>query len=67
MTIASKDVDGVKPGTKYDRLIARAQAIPAAVTIVVHPCDESSLRGVADAAAATIIKRSEERRVGKEC
>ena len=56
MTIASKDVDGVKSGTKYDRLIARAQTIPAPVTIVVHPCDESSLRGVADAAEATIIK-----------
>ena len=56
MTIASKNVDGIKPGTKYDRLIAAAQAIPAAVTIVVHPCDESSLRGVVDAAEATIIK-----------
>lgn len=56
MTIASRDVDGVKFGAKYDRLIAAAQAIPAAVTIVAHPCDESSLRGVADAAEATIIK-----------
>jgi phosphate acetyltransferase len=56
MTIASKDVDGVKFGAKYDRLIVAAQAIPAAVTIVVHPCDESSLRGVAEAAEATIIK-----------
>ena len=46
----------VKPGTKYDRLIAAAKAIPAAATIVVHPCDESSLRGVADAAEAGIIK-----------
>ena len=45
-----------KPGTKYDRLIAAAKAIPAAATIVVHPCDESSLRGVADAAEAGIIK-----------
>jgi len=45
-----------RPGTKYDRLIAAAKAIPAATTIVVHPCDESSLRGAADAAEAGIIK-----------
>jgi phosphate acetyltransferase len=44
-----------RPGTKYDRLIAAAKAIPAATTIVVHPCDESSLRGAADAAEAGII------------
>lgn len=44
-----------RPHTKYDRLIAAAKAIPAATTIVVHPCDESSLRGVADAAHAGII------------
>ena len=44
-----------RPHTKYDRLIAAAKAIPAATTIVVHPCDESSLRGVADAANAGII------------
>ena len=30
--------------------------MPAAVTIVVHPCDEASLRGVCEAAAAGIIK-----------
>lgn len=44
-----------RPHVKYDRLIAAAKAIPAATTIVVHPCDESSLRGVADAANACII------------
>jgi phosphate acetyltransferase len=42
--------------SKYDRLIAAAKAIPPAVTLVVHPCDESSLRGVAEAAAAGLIK-----------
>jgi len=56
MAIASRDAGEVKPGAKYDRLIAAAKAIPAATTIVVHPCDESSLRGVADAAEAGIIK-----------
>ena len=30
---------------KYERLIARAEEIPAATTVVVHPCDETSLRG----------------------
>src|SRR5260370_7489841 len=40
---------------KYERLIAAAKQVPSAVTIVVHPCDESSLRGVSEAAAAGII------------
>jgi phosphate acetyltransferase len=56
MSAVSMKTDEAKPGTKYDRLITAAQAIPAAVTIVVHPCDESSLRGAADAAEAGIIK-----------
>src|SRR6266403_5146625 len=56
MGIASIETGEVKPGAKYDRLIAAAKAIPAAATIVVHPCDESSLRGVADAAESGIIK-----------
>src|SRR3954452_6907666 len=56
MSVASLETGEAKPGAKYDRLIAAARAIPAAATIVVHPCDESSLRGVADAAEAGIIK-----------
>ena len=43
------------PVSKYDRLIARAQDFPPATTLVVHPCDETSLRGAVDAAAARII------------
>jgi phosphate acetyltransferase len=43
------------PASKYERLIARAQDFPPATTIVVHPCDETSLRGAVDAAAARII------------
>jgi phosphate acetyltransferase len=42
--------------SKYDRLIAAAKAVPTVTTIVVHPCDETSLRGAADAAEAGIIK-----------
>jgi len=56
MSVASLETGEAKPGTKYDRLVAAAKAIPAAATIVVHPCDESSLRGVADAAEAGIIR-----------
>jgi phosphate acetyltransferase len=42
--------------SKYDRLIAAAQKVPPVPTLVVHPCDESSLRGAVDAAEAGIIK-----------
>jgi len=42
--------------SKYDRLIAAAKAIPTVTTVVAHPCDETSLRGAADAAEAGIIK-----------
>ncbi len=41
---------------KYERLVAAAKQVPAAVTIVAHPCDEASLRGVCEAAAAGIFK-----------
>jgi phosphate acetyltransferase len=41
--------------SKYDRLIAHAKKVPAANTIVVHPCDEPSLRGPIEAAQAGII------------
>jgi phosphate acetyltransferase len=44
------------PQSKYERLIARAKEVQPATTVVVHPCDETSLRGVVDAAAAGIIK-----------
>jgi len=43
------------PHAKYERLIAAAKEVPAASTIVVHPCDETSLRGCIEAAKAGII------------
>ena len=43
------------PESKYERLIARAKNVAAAKTIVVHPCDESSLRGAVEAAELGII------------
>jgi phosphate acetyltransferase len=50
-----ESVSAHPPGSKYDRLIARAKSVPAAKTIVVHPCDESSLRGAVDGAQNGII------------
>jgi phosphate acetyltransferase len=43
------------PESKYESLIARAQVFPPVPTVVVHPCDETSLRGATEAAAARII------------
>jgi phosphate acetyltransferase len=40
---------------KYEKLIARAKEVPPSATIVVHPCDETSLRGPVEAAQAGII------------
>jgi phosphate acetyltransferase len=54
-------VETAKPGSqprkheKYERLIARATELPPKTTIVVHPCDESSLRGAIEAAEAGLI------------
>jgi phosphate acetyltransferase len=45
----------VQTHAKYEDLIVRAKQVPPAITVVVHPCDETSLRGAADAAAAGII------------
>ncbi len=43
------------PHAKYERLIARAKQVPPATTIVVHPCDETSLRGAVEAAELGIV------------
>jgi phosphate acetyltransferase len=40
---------------KYDRLIAATENLPALVTAVAHPCDETSLRGACEAANAGMI------------
>src|SRR3989449_6296941 len=47
---------GDPPASKYERLIARAKQVPAATTVVVHPCEETALRGPLQAAEAGIIK-----------
>src|SRR5260370_40670652 len=56
MNAMPADSGQTRSSSKYDRLIAAAQAVPPAPTIVVHPCDETSLRGVVDSAAAGIIR-----------
>ncbi len=48
MTIAGEGGEPGGPHAKYERLIARAKQVPRTTTIVVHPCDESSLRGASD-------------------
>ena len=56
--IASIGVDGPEPAasaSKYDRLVAEAKRSAAAKAIVVHPCDETSLRGAVEAAAMGLI------------
>jgi phosphate acetyltransferase len=40
---------------KYDRLIAAARGLPAVTTVVVHPCDETSLGGAVTAVAEGLI------------
>lgn len=52
----SADTTQAQSGSKYDRLIAAARAAPPPPTVIVHPCDESSLRGAVDSASAGIIR-----------
>ena len=46
--------EAAKP-SKYDRLISAALKETPALTIVAHPCDETSLRGALEAAEAGLI------------
>jgi phosphate acetyltransferase len=55
MTLALRDAPSASAQTKYDWLIGLARQVPAAKTVVVHPCDETSLRGAAEAAGLGII------------
>jgi len=55
MAQSQPETAGAQIHRKYDRLIAVAKQVPPATTIVVHPCDETSLRGVSEAAEAGII------------
>ena len=55
MTISLHEGPSGPSQTKYDWLIALARQVPAARTVVVHPCDETSLRGAIEAAELGII------------
>src|ERR1700749_4579070 len=55
-TTAAASANVNQPGSKYDRLIAAAKTVSTVSTIVVHPCDESSLRGSMGSAKADIIR-----------
>ena len=58
MKAAAADIAEAKPDrteSKYDRLIAAAQRVPAMSALVVHPCDEPSLRGALEAAELGLI------------
>jgi phosphate acetyltransferase len=55
MSVMPVESDEQRPHAKYERLIAAAKAVPSVATIVVHPCDESSLRGTVESAEAGII------------
>jgi phosphate acetyltransferase len=54
-SIAAVGPLGDPPASKYERLIARAKQVPPARTVVVHPCEETALRGPIQAAEAGII------------
>jgi len=56
MSTKPAEASAKQPGSKYDRLIATAKGVPTVTTIVVQPCDESSLRGAIESAEAGIIK-----------
>jgi phosphate acetyltransferase len=56
MAVSSAAQHGnAKPRAKYERLIAKAKGVEAVKTLIVHPCDESSLRGALEAAEAGVI------------
>jgi phosphate acetyltransferase len=54
-TLKAIGPSGHPPESKYERLIAKAKTVAPALTIVVHPCDNSSLRGPVEAAELGII------------
>jgi phosphate acetyltransferase len=55
-TIAPLAPAGEPPGSKYERLIARAKQLVPPNTIVAYPCEETALRGPLQAAEAGIIR-----------
>ena len=56
MDVSEAAIDHPLTISKHDRLIAAAQAVEPARTIVAHPCDETSLRGAIEAADLGLIR-----------
>ena len=50
-------VSQLRQHEKYERLVAATKGLPPLATAVAHPCDESALRGVLEAAEAGLIAR----------
>lgn len=55
MTDSEIETANKRPHTKYELLISLAKRVVPAKTVVVHPCDETSLLGATEAAEAGII------------
>jgi phosphate acetyltransferase len=55
MVMSQAGPSRVSAHSKYERLIDLAKGVQPAKTVVVHPCDETSLRGAVEAAEAGII------------
>ncbi len=45
-----------RPHEKYEHLLTRAAEVESPKTIVVYPCDETSLRGAVEAAEAKLVE-----------
>jgi len=56
MAAIEKATEAEQRHGRYERLISDAKQVPPAATVVVHPCDEPSLLGAAEAAEAGIIE-----------
>jgi phosphate acetyltransferase len=55
MTTKKGVVAELRQHAKYERLVAATKPLEALTTAVAHPCDETSLRGVLEAAEAGMI------------
>ena len=54
--MSSEVIEERRPNPKYGQLLARAAEVESPKTIVVYPCDETSLRGALEAAEANLIE-----------
>jgi phosphate acetyltransferase len=54
--MSTAEISEKLPHAKYEHLIVRAKELPSPKTIVVHPCDEPSLKGALEAAEAGLIE-----------